>query len=67
MSNLRRVFLAMSGALVLAASPGVLSAEGEGEFFNAEVGSNGWCNYCIANVGHPYLCPCRIADPIIIK
>lgn len=40
----------------------------EGSEWNAWILSTGWCNPCLETIiGNPIACPCRIADPIIVK
>ncbi len=60
-----------AGAVALALSAHVTEAKADGDsdsVWNAEVTPWGWCTPCWQyHVGFPLLCPCRIADPIIIN
>lgn len=69
MKALRKVARGMCGAVFLAAASGALPAQPAGPEWNAFVDrGSGWCFPCGAGaVGNPGICPCRIADPIIIS
>lgn len=69
MKVLRNLGRMMSGAAFLAATTSPLPAQPAGNEWNAfyNLGS-GWCFPCSEGaVGNSALCPCRIAEVIIIK
>ncbi len=66
MKVFRNIARMMSGAAFLAVTSGLLPAQPAGPEWNAFLDpGTGWCFPCGA-VGNPGICPCRIADPIII-
>jgi hypothetical protein len=65
----KRLILLSAGAFAvgLAANAGDARAD-EGSPWNAHIPFDQYCVPCwMGNVGSATLCPCRIADPIIIK
>ncbi len=68
MKAVRNLLRVMCFTAFLAAFSGLLPAQPAGPEWNAWVNeTNGWCFPCGSGaVGNPTICPCRIADPIII-